>query len=114
MSDTKKHDQAYVKIVIEVADLSDIILVESDNCTVQYKSAENFHDLQEISEKKTIEKLLGTLLDMVKERLTMFEVLTKITLSRRKIASSTYLEGASEMVDFLQEVFRLKQPNLLL
>ena len=122
LSDTKKHDQTFVKVVIEeilseVADLPDIILIGSDNCTSQYKSAENFHDLQEISNKngRKMIRVYGTA-GHGKGEVDNVGGLTKISL-RRKIATGAYFEGASEMVDFLQDarkVFRSNQPNLLL
>ena len=56
-SDSLKHDQVFVKKVLEEM-LPDneipqesTIVIESDNCTSQYKSAQHFHDLQEISTK---------------------------------------------------------------
>ena len=38
-----------------------VILIESDNCSNQYKSAEHFHDLQKISdeENKTLVRFYG-------------------------------------------------------
>ena len=55
--DSLKHDQVFVKKVPEEM-LSDIeipqesmIVIQCDNCTSQYKSAQHFHDLQEISTK---------------------------------------------------------------
>eukprot|EP00794_Sanderia_malayensis_P019611 gene19611-21542_t len=55
VSDTLVHDQAFVDIamreMLSTTDLDEAtcILVESDNCSGQYKSAEHFHDLQKIS-----------------------------------------------------------------
>ena len=56
-SDSLKHDQAFVKKVLKEM-LSDTeipqgstIVIESDNCTSQYKSAQHFHDLQEVATK---------------------------------------------------------------
>ena len=56
-SDSLRLDQVFVKKVLEEM-LSDIeipqestIVIESDNCTSQYKSVQHFHNLQEISTK---------------------------------------------------------------
>ncbi len=55
MSDTLVHDQAFADIamreMLSTTDLDEAtcILVESDNCSGQYKSAEHFRDLQKIS-----------------------------------------------------------------
>ena len=53
MSNNLKHDQSYVFVsltsVLDTVEVKkDLVLVESDNCTSQYKSAESFHDLQYI------------------------------------------------------------------
>ena len=67
ISDTRDHDQPFVKLVtkemLSTTDTDDanVILVESDNCSGQYKSAEHFHDLQMISndENKTLVRFYG-------------------------------------------------------
>ena len=56
VSDTLQHDQTFVHLSIrEMLDATDLddanyIIVESDNCSSQYKSAEHFTDLQSISD----------------------------------------------------------------
>ena len=75
--DSLKHDQVFVKKVPEEM-LSDIeipqesmIVIQSDNCTSQYKSAQHFHDLQEISTKynRILVRVFGLALQgMVKEK----------------------------------------------
>ena len=58
VSDSKEHDQAFVFIAISKmlsttnTSSSDAILIESDNCSGQFKSAEHFHDLQNISNRQ--------------------------------------------------------------
>lgn len=57
ISDSTLHDQPFVKLVLqhmlaqaaEFMDEDTIILIESDNCSYQYKSTEHFDDCQEIS-----------------------------------------------------------------
>ena len=53
VSDDRKHDQKFVKLVLEkmldtVETMPEICVIESDNCTSQYKSAQHFEDIQEI------------------------------------------------------------------
>ena len=53
ISDNLKHDQTFVKVVIDnmldTTDTTDnkVIVIESDNCSAQYKSAKHFYDLQD-------------------------------------------------------------------
>ena len=55
LSNSKKHDQVFTKITIEEMlgeeDLNsgDVIIINSDNCSVQYKSGLHFYHLQEIA-----------------------------------------------------------------
>ena len=67
-SDTKLHDHVFVKIAMdemlsEVNNMNsfDAVVIESDNCTAQYKSAKHFNDLQKLSNRldKNIIRLYG-------------------------------------------------------
>ena len=54
ISDDKTHDQVFVKKVLEeiietVDVLPEICVIDSDNCGMQYKSAEHFEDMQDLS-----------------------------------------------------------------
>ena len=55
LSDSVKHDQSFTKIVIkemlaeENIENYDVIVIDSDNCASQYKSALSFYHLQEMS-----------------------------------------------------------------
>ena len=57
ISDDLTHDQAFVNIAIrDIIDeikisSGDTIIINSDNCTSQYKSAHNFHDLETLSKE---------------------------------------------------------------
>ena len=57
LSDDWKHDQSFIKIVIEEmlkdADIEpgNHTVIESDNSSSQYKSATPFHNIQELSDK---------------------------------------------------------------
>ena len=47
LSDDKKHDQPFVKLVLEkmldlATAISEVCVIESDNCGTQYKSAQHF------------------------------------------------------------------------
>jgi len=52
-SDSRKHDQVFVKLsMISDIDLTEkVIVTESDNCKVQYKSAKHIYDLQQLATK---------------------------------------------------------------
>ena len=66
VSDNREHDQPFVAVAIKkmlstTDDGADVILIESDNCCSQYKSAEHFHDLQKLSneEEKMVVRFYG-------------------------------------------------------
>ena len=51
LSNEKTHDQSLVKCVIDetikdVIEPGTTLIIESDNCSSQYKSVENFHNLE--------------------------------------------------------------------
>ena len=53
---TKKHEQTFVKLVLEemletVENIPEICIIESDNCSSQYKSAQHFDNIQNICNK---------------------------------------------------------------
>ena len=67
-SDSRIHDQVFVNQSIhemlkkeDNIGFYDMIIIESDNCTSQYKSAQHFHDLQKISNQfdKTVVRIYG-------------------------------------------------------
>ena len=56
LSSDNKHDQKFVKIVMDemiscISGTPECFIIESDNCSGQYKSAEHFHDLQQIAKR---------------------------------------------------------------
>lgn len=69
LSDSKVHDQAFVKLVIlkMLSTVEDMmsedtkILIESDNCSSQYKSTEHFADLQDLANQyqRTVIRVYG-------------------------------------------------------
>ena len=57
-SDTKVHDHIFIKIAMdemlsEVNNMNslDAVVIESDNCTAQYKSGKHFNNLQKLSNR---------------------------------------------------------------
>ena len=62
ISDDKKHDQHFVHVVLnEVLSEAELptgedayIVIESDNCTSQYKSTAHFHSIQQISNDNNV------------------------------------------------------------
>ena len=55
----KKHNQKLARIVMDEmvnsnSSLPDVLIIESDNCYSQYKSAEHYHDLQQIADDKNV------------------------------------------------------------
>ena len=60
ISDDLTHDQAFVRAVMEEMlgemdiEHGSTLIVFSDNCSCQYKSSQNFHDLQAVSTKYNI------------------------------------------------------------
>ena len=70
ISNSKKHDQVLTKnaieeiLVVEILNSADVIIINGENCSVQYKSGHHFYHLQEIANvyDKTINlmyKILG-------------------------------------------------------
>ena len=57
VSNERRHDQSFVHIVLEKMleevdmKLHSYIVIESDNCSVQYKSAQHFNNMQELADK---------------------------------------------------------------
>lgn len=55
ISDDKKHDQKFVKLVLRetiesIESFPELCIVESDNCNSQYKSAQHFEDIQSLAD----------------------------------------------------------------
>ena len=81
------------------------LIIESDNCSSQYKSAQHFFDLQEISNENDIFiiRIFG-IAGHGKGEVDHVGGLTKIAI-RHEIARGDYLDSAADMVDFLIEKF---------
>ena len=115
LSNDKCHDQVFVRSALEemlgelTLFLGMVVIVESDNCSSQYKSAEHFHDLQELATKYqiTIIRIFG-IAGHGKGEVDHVGGLAKISL-RRGIASEVIMRNAEEMVQFLKLKFDAKQ-----
>ena len=111
ISNDRIHDQAFVRHVVEEM-LEDLeitpgmtIIVKSDNCAKQYKSAENFYDMQDLANKYEV-NILRAFGIVVHGKAEVDHVggLAKISI-RRQIAAGGFLQTATEMADFLREKF---------
>jgi len=111
LSDDRKHDQAFVKVVIEEMleetniENQEYIIIESDNCSSQYKSAAHFQDMKELSQKynKTIIRVFG-IAGHGKGEVDHVGGIAKVAV-RREIAAGSFFSDAEEMVEFLQSKF---------
>ena len=111
ISDDLTHDQAFVKIAIrEILDEikvspGDTVIVNSDNCTSQYKSAHNFHDLETLAKeyKINIIRIFGVP-GHGKNEINTVGGTQKIAI-RRAVANRMVFDGAGACVDFIQQKF---------
>ena len=83
------------------------IVIESDNCTSQYKSVRHFHDLQEISTKYIT--MLVRVFGIARARHGKGEIdhvgrLAKVAI-RQAVALGKYFNSSKEMLEFLSEKF---------
>ena len=115
MSDTRTHDQPFVQLSVDEmlahTDIPEksIIVIESDNCTSQYKSAQNFTDMQQISNKynTTVIRLFG-IAGHGKGEVDHVGGITKVA-ARQEITKGAVFSNSSEITTFLQDKFRDKE-----
>ena len=109
-SDNRKHDQVFVKLSIEKmlsdVDISDkIIVVESDNCKGQYKSAKHLYDLQQLSTKLNKKVIrVYSIPGHGKGEVDHVGGIVKVAV-RREIAAGRVMLDSNDIVDFLREKF---------
>ena len=111
LSDNLKHDQAFVKVVMDYMlidiNLDDIeeIIIESDNCSAQYKSSQYFNDLQNLSNhlQKTVIRIFG-IAGHGKGEVDHVGGTAKVAVRRETAAGQSYLDAA-EIVEFLSHKF---------
>ena len=115
LSDDRKHDQSFVKIVIkEMLKDADIepgsyIVIESDNCSSQYKSAPHCHNIQELSDKYKIKIIcIYSIAGHGKGEVDHVGGLAKVAI-RREIVPGAFFADAEDMVVFLQSKFNEKR-----
>ena len=80
-------------------------MIESDNCTSQYKSAQHYHDLQEISTKydRMLVRVFGIAGDG-KGEIDHIGVLAKIAI-RQVVTLGKYFNSSKEILEFLSKKF---------
>ena len=111
LSDDRTHDQKFAKVVIEEM-LSEVqlksgeyILIESDNCSSQYKSAEHYHDMQDLCNNANtpLIRVYG-ISGHGKSEVDHVGGLPKVAI-RREITNGAFLSNSAEMVEFLNGKF---------
>lgn len=121
VSDTLKHDQVFVKFAImdmlENTNLANIstIIIESDNCKAQYKSAHHYDDLQEITNmlNKTLIRVFGVA-GHGKGEVDHVGGIVKVAV-RQEVARGQIFTSAVQVRDFLQSKFgSCEHPNYII
>ena len=111
LSNDKKHDQNFVKVAIEEI-LSEAVIppcvyivIESNNCSCQYKSRAHFDSIQELSNHYSANIIcVFGIAEHRKGEVDHVGGLAK-TAVRREIVASEFFHDSSEMVIFLKEKF---------
>ena len=115
LSDSREHDQTFVYMALkemldstEITDLETII-IESDNCTVQYKSAEHFADIQKVSDEhqRPVIRLYG-IAGHSKGEVDHVRGDAKVVV-QDEIARGTIFARSSEIMPMLTKKFRDKE-----
>ena len=112
-SDTKVHDQVFVNTVlqemlseVENMEKHDTILIESDNCSSEYKSSQHFCNIQELSNKlnKTIIRVYGAA-GHGKGEVDHVGGLAKVSICHR-VAAGEVFTNSSEIIEYLEKKFK--------
>ena len=109
--DSKIHDHVLADLAIKEmsseADISDfdVIIIESDNCSGQYKSAQHFHDMQNLANlhNKTVIRPYSVAGHGKGEEDHVGGV-AKVSI-RMKVAAGGTFTNSEEMVEYLQSKF---------
>ena len=115
VSDCKTHDQAFVKLVVtEMLDSTympddAVILIESDNCSSQYKSCHHFVDMQDLADKfkRRVIRVFG-IAGHGKGEVDHVGGVAKVAV-RQEVAGGEIFTVASEVHDFLNNKFGEKE-----
>lgn len=111
-SNDLSHDQCFVKAVLQdiLANLNhlnntDYVLVKSDNCRFQFKSAQNFFELQELSNQYdiTIIRIFG-IDGHGKSEVDSVGGIAKSSV-RTQVARGDYFGDSADVVEFLNNKF---------
>ena len=110
---TKKHDQPFVKLVLEkmlntITAIPEVCVIESDNCGLQYKSAQHFDDLQYISNKIAVPVIrVFSIAGHGKGEVDHVGGTTKCAI-RRYVGTGGSILDAAEGVAFISQKFSQK------
>ena len=118
-SDDKSHDVVFTDLVnkemLTATDVgnADLIIIESDNCSSQYKSAAHFSKLQELSnayQKPRIWSIAGH----GKGEVDHIGGIAKVAI-RQEIARGSFFANSDDMVNFLSNKYaEFKDPHYVL
>ena len=110
LSDDKKHDQHVVEVALcemikELPTIPKTLIIESDNCSQQYKSAMHFFSIQKLANlhQTKIIRIYG-IAEHGKGEVDHVGGIAK-TAIRREVASGRFFGSTEEMVEFLQQKF---------
>ena len=86
------------------------LLIESNNCSAQYKSSQHFNDLQNLSNhlQKTVIRIFG-IAGHGKGEVDHVGGTAKVAVRQETAAGQSYLDAA-EIVEFLSHKFETSQP----
>ena len=118
LSEDKGHDYVFVCVALEEilsevdTDQGSTLVIESDNCSSQYKSAGHFYDIQELANGKNIViiRIYG-IAGHGKGEVDHVGGLTKVAV-RTEIAAGEFFLDSESMVEFLDKKFRGNQNPL--
>ena len=113
-SDNLKHDQVFVKIsinkMLENENIVDrkVILIESDNCSSQYKFAQHFHHMQSLSDNynRIVIRIFGISMHG-KGEVDHVGGMAKVAV-RTEVAAGQVFLNSDDCVSFLSEKFDSK------
>lgn len=117
LSSDRKHDQHFVHCVLEEMlhnteqhiSSNSVIMIESDNCSCQYKSSAHFDSLQRLSDDigRKIIRVFG-IPEHGKGEVDHVGGIAK-TAIRREIAAGSFYSDVNDMVAMLREKFESKE-----
>ena len=119
ISNDKKHDQSFVKVAIEemlnetAVQIGSNIIIESDNCSSQYKSCQHFYGMQLLANHYDINMIcIFGIAENGKGEVDHIGGLTK-TAIRREIAAGEFLVMPAIWWCFWRKRLKVIQQNIL-